>query len=322
MSRILVTGCSGYIGRHLVPVLARMGHAVVGIDRNPAGGELTDFHLGDLNDPAVLARAVAGADMVVHLAAAKDDWGISAEQYQVDNVDATRVLLEAGRDAGVRHWLHYSTVGIYGPSNKPADETAPVRPNHPYGQSKADAEPLFVDLVARDPAASVVMVRPSVVFGPGHPPVTNVSRLIEATARGRFVMVGPGEAVKATSYIENLVAATAFLVERMEPGIAGYIYTDEPRLSTGELVAEISRRLGKAPPRWSVPLAVAAPLAKVGDVVGNVTGRNFPITSARIRKFNTGTNFTSARLRRLGFHQPVSMDEALDRTVAWHRSQA
>ena len=151
MSRILVTGCSGYIGRHLAPALGDAGHEVTGVDRHEPAFELADFHLGDLNEPGVAERAADGVDLVVHLAAAKDDWGVSAERYERDNVQATRTLIAAGRNAGVRRWLHYSTVGVYGPSDDPADETAPVRADQPYGRTKADAEALFATYAAEQP---------------------------------------------------------------------------------------------------------------------------------------------------------------------------
>lgn len=322
MSRVLVTGCNGYVGRHLVPALTAAGHDVSGLDRAEAEHRPEVFHHGDLNHPDLVRRAVDGVDMVVHLAAAKDDWGLSDAQYHRDNVDATAALVEAGAAAGVRDWLVYSTVGVYGPSDGAADESAPHQPDIPYGRTKAAAEEVFTGFAAREPGARVLVVRPSVVFGPGHPAITNVYRLIDALHRRRFLQVGNGDAVKATSYIENLVAATVFLLDHFQPGLNGYIYTDEPRWTTGQMVSEISRLIGRKPPRWHLPLGVAAPIALAADAAAKLTGRNLPITSARIEKFNTATDFSSAKLRGLGFHQPVEVAEAFRRTVAWQLAAA
>ena len=78
MNRILLTGCSGYIGRTFVPYLKQQGYFVLGCDRRPyEATNLDDFIQGDLFDNALLHRSVDGIDTVIHLAAAKDDWGLS-----------------------------------------------------------------------------------------------------------------------------------------------------------------------------------------------------------------------------------------------------
>lgn len=317
-SRVLVTGCNGYIGRHLVPAVEAAGHTVVGLDRSLPEHAPAHFHHGDLRDEDLVARALEGVEVVVHLAAAKDDWGLSERDYYADNVEATRVLLAAGRKSGVRDWVFYSTVSVFGPSEHPVDEEAPRRPINPYGRSKAAAEELFTELASELEDSSVLIIRPSVVFGPGHPPITNVSRLIEGLRRRRFLMVGKGEALKTTSYIENLVAATTFLLERRRRGVQGFIYVDEPLLSTGQLVLEISKRLERPAPRRHIPIALGMLPAAAGSAIAAITRRNFPITVDRVKKFNTGTAFSASKLRGEGFDQPVTLEDALDRTVAWH----
>mgnify|MGYP006430979883 CR=1 FL=1 len=318
----LLTGSSGYIGHRLAARLAEEDHTVRGVDRvdNATEGVDTFLH-GDLRAPEVAREAVAGADRVLHLAAAKGDWGISEEEYYCDNVAATRQLIKAGKDAGVKDWVFYSTVSTLGPHHKPADETADVNPKNPYAASKVEAETLFRRLAATDPEARVLILRPSTVYGPGHPPSTNIHRLIEAIHHRRFAMVGPGDAVKSTCYIENLLAATLFLMNRMKRGVQTYIYSDEPALTTGTLVERICRLLGRTPPSWHIPLSVAAPLARLSDVAASLTGIDFPITAARIEKFNRSTHFDASKIREDGFGQPVSNEDALRRTVAWHLRQ-
>lgn len=321
---ILVTGSSGYIGSRLAQQLRAQGREVYGVDRDPcAAPALSGAVTGDLLAPSTLERTAFDVDCICHLAAAKDDWGLSEAQYYRDNVEATRAVIEAGKEAGVKDWLFYSTVSVMGPSHEAIDETAGFAPVNSYGASKAEAETLFYQLAAEDPAARVVIVRPSVVYGPGNPACTNVYRLVDAIYKNQFVMVGPGKAIKSTSYIHNLLAATLFLMNHrlthhMERGVETYIYVDEPALTTGALVEEIYALLGKRRPPWRVPLKVASSLAAVFDVAASLTGINFPVTAARIRKFNRSTNFDGRALRKLGFAQPVSNEAALRATVKWH----
>jgi nucleoside-diphosphate-sugar epimerase len=295
---------------------------VFGFDRKPCPHHrqsLDGVICGELCDETVLARIPDGIDMVCHLAAAKDDWGLSDQEYFEDNVTATRKLLHfAGGQRRIKNWVFFSTVGVLGPSAAALNESAPHAPQGAYGESKAQGELLFRQFAESESSARVMIIRPSVVFGPENPPNTNIYRLIDSIYANRFIMVGEGDAIKTTSYIENVIAATLFLIERMSKGVHTYIYVDEPKLSTAAMVDQIYRLLQKSTPRWSIPLQIAAPLAHFADVAAAITGRDIPITAARIKKFCRSTNFDASAIRKLGFTQPVSIEEALCRTVHWY----
>lgn len=317
--RVLVTGSSGFIGSHLVRALSDRGHHVVGLDRElPDWSRPHEFVQADLLEEDAVRAAMQEVDCVFHLAASKDDWGISRDEYFRDNVEATRTLIEVGEEAGPDRWLYYSTVGVLPRGSKPLDEDAPFDPETHYGASKAEAEKLFREFHRRRPETSVTILRPSAVFGPRNPPKTNVHRLIEAIRSGSFVMVGSGRTRKTTSYIENLIGATLFLFDRSETGIRVLHYVDEPVMTTEYLVDAIYRALGKERPSLRIPLSVARPLAHVSDLAASILGVDLPITGARIEKFCTPTNFSSDAIRDLGFRQPIPNEEALAKTVDWH----
>jgi nucleoside-diphosphate-sugar epimerase len=316
--RILVTGSSGYIGSHLVRALAGEGHQVVGLDRRPPpqDARLAQFVQSEL--AAVRREALGPLDGVFHLAAARVDWGPSEEDYFRDNVDCTGALLDALGDS-VPMWVFTSTVSVYGPSRFPLAEPSPRRPINPYGRSKAKAEELFEGFASRQPEASIGILRPSVVFGPGNPPDTNIFRLVDSIWKRRFIMVGNGETPKATSYITNVVAATMFLAnllqQRNAAGLVRFNYVDEPLLNTGELVQMIRARMGRTGMQPRVPLGFARPTSRVMDVLADLTRKDLPITSARINKFCTPTAFDAGAIRKAGFRQPVAIEDAIDRTL-------
>jgi nucleoside-diphosphate-sugar epimerase len=321
MRKILLTGCSGYIGQNMVPYLKQRSFSVFGFDRKPCpylSSSLDGFIQGDLQDEALLQRALNGIDTVFHLAAARVDWGLSDNEYFEDNVAATRKLLHVASGQGIKNWVFFSTVGVMGSGVSLLDESAPIAPLTAYGESKAEAEALFREFASREPSAQVLIIRPSAVFGLGNPPNTNMYRLTDALYNNRFVMVGKGDAIKTTSYIENLIAATLFLTDRMLEGVQTFIYVDEPKLSTAETVQVICSFLQKSPPKWNLPLGIAAPLAHLADVAAAVTRRDFPITAARIKKFCRTTNYDSSAVRRLGFEQPVPIEEAIRRSIEWY----
>lgn len=313
-----MTGCSGYVGSYLVPELLDRGHEVVGVDRSEWSGEQDfRFHQSDLLETEAWSRALDGVDQVVHLAAAKADWGLSEQEYRRDNVEATRTLLNHGRRAGVTYWFFYSTVATMGPSGEPVGEGSGYSPRGPYGATKMEAERLFQERVGADPSCRLMILRPSVIFGPEHPDSTNVNRLIQSLRTRRFVMVGDGDVVKSTSYIENVVAASLFLMDSWDLADT-YVYVDEPQMTTKALVREVCRLLGRSTPRIKVPRVLASTVAAPLDIVGNLLNVDFPVTKARIDKFCRPTHYDASKIRQIGFQQPIDMKTALERTVAWH----
>ncbi|WP_112903191.1 NAD-dependent epimerase/dehydratase family protein [Salinibacter ruber] len=320
--RIVVTGSSGFIGSYLVKRLKDDGYTVVGVDREPGTPDVVDrFVQGDLAQEQIRERALDGADAVMHLAAAKDDWGIDDETFFFENLEVTRRLIADARERGIHDWVFYSSVAAIGPGDEPRTEKSSLKPSGAYGASKKEAESLLRAYAEEEPEVSCIILRPSVVFGPGNFSYTNVYRLIEAVRTNRFLMVGDGQAIKTTSYIENLIEATMYLWERRSSGVQTYIYVDEPVRTTGELVDDIYRLLGKTRPGIHIPLDLAKAVAWISDVAASVTGINFPITAARIEKFNTSTNYDASAIREAGFEQPVEIEEALQKTVNWHLDQ-
>jgi nucleoside-diphosphate-sugar epimerase len=123
------------------------------------------------------------------------------------------------------------------------------------------------------------------------------------------------------AYVENVVDATLYLLDRMKPGVEVYNYSDSPHLSTFQLVTLIAEKAGTKVPRFHIPLSVASALARVFDLVGSITGRDFPITSARLQKFNTPTFHTAPKILRAGFVPRFSIEEGIEENVRWYRHE-
>jgi nucleoside-diphosphate-sugar epimerase len=149
---VLITGGAGTLGRALAPLLTGEGYRVRALDVSPAAATApgVDYVTGDLRDPEVVARAVAGVDCVVHAAA----WhGIHLRDHPATdfwelNVEGTFRLYEAAAAAGVTRAVFSSTMGVYGESRRPAEggdavrvhEDLPLLPADVYGLSKVLGE--------------------------------------------------------------------------------------------------------------------------------------------------------------------------------------
>lgn len=303
--------------------LQARGIAVKGIDKAATSTDSVNYQLHgiDLADGSALAEVenvLRGCDCIIHLAAARTDWGLDYCAYYRDNCVATLHLIEAAKRAGISDWLYTGTVGVYGPSNAALDETAVFAPDTDYGKTKAQAEMSILEAGATEGWA-VRSIRPSAVFSEGQPPDTNLYRLIEAIRRNRFVLIGDGSEIKTTSYLHNLVDASLWLLEDLgNGGVEVFNYIDEPRLTTHEMIDCVRDGLGKRVPLVRLPLAAVERPARVLDWLADLIGRDLPITAARIRKFCTATDFDAWKIRRAGFQPRYSSYEALQRTVAWH----
>ncbi|MBT8224003.1 MAG: NAD-dependent epimerase/dehydratase family protein [Dactylosporangium sp.] len=189
--RIVVTGAAGMLGSHLVRRLADRGHAVHGVDlRQPdepvAGVEQT---IGDVRDVTLLTRAAAGADAMVHCAAALPSY--PADQIRSISVDGTRSALTAARTADLSRVVHISSTAVYGlPTVVPTREDYPKQPVDTYSAAKAAAEEVVAEF--RTGGMCVPVLRPKTFLGPGR--MGLFAMLFEWAEEGRnFPVLGRGD---------------------------------------------------------------------------------------------------------------------------------
>jgi UDP-glucose 4-epimerase len=210
--RILVTGGSGFIGRHAVAELSRAGAHVRVVDLKPHPDPDVEIVVGDMADLDVLEAAFAGgADAVVHLAAVTSVLR-SLERPELTfttNVAATHALLEAARAAGVRSLVFASTNAVTGPMEAPAiTEAATLKPLTPYGATKAAAEMLMSAYTASY-GLRCACLRLTNVYGPGMQAKDSiVARLMRAIRLERtFEIYGDGRQVRDYVHVSDVIAA-------------------------------------------------------------------------------------------------------------------
>ena len=211
--RILVTGGSGFIGRHAVSAFTSDGAHVRVVDLNPHPDPDVEIVVGDLGDPDVLDAALAGGfDSVVHLAAVTSVLR-SLEHPELTfqaNVAATAALLEGARKAGVTALAFASTNAVTGPMQAPAiTESAALRPLTPYGSTKAAAEMLMSAYTASY-GVRCACLRLTNVYGLGMQAKDSiVARLMRAIRTGStFEIYGDGSQVR--DYVNASDVAAAF----------------------------------------------------------------------------------------------------------------
>jgi nucleoside-diphosphate-sugar epimerase len=317
---ILLTGNAGFIGKYLTSALICNGYDVQGLDVRPRKDVEKSFTQveGNVLDKNIVREAMVGADTIIHLAAEHKDFGISKEEYFNVNVNGTQVLLDEASEQNIKKFIFYSSVAVYG-SNQPSSDSTIPQPNNYYGASKLKAEEVIREWVQADASRRVVIIRPTVVYGPRNH--ANIFRLVKQVSDGKFIWVGNGSDIKSVAYVENVVDATVFLSSRMECGLHIYNYADSPHLTTKEIVQIIAAKAGVKVPKLRIPWSFAITTASTFDVLGKLLGIDFPITSARIRKFNTPTCHRAEKIFASGFRPRYTIEQGIEKMVKWYIEQ-
>lgn len=166
MARVLLTGGAGFLGINLARYLLARGHEVVSLDiadfAYPERERITEIK-GDIRDRALVERAMQGAQMVVHCAAALPLY--SAEDIFSTDIDGTRNVIDSAKQHGVQRFLHISSTAVYGiPDHHPLREHDARVGVGAYGEAKVAAEDIC--FAYRDEGMIVPVIRPKSFVGP------------------------------------------------------------------------------------------------------------------------------------------------------------
>jgi nucleoside-diphosphate-sugar epimerase len=324
--RILVTGGTGFVGSHLVQRLLTRGHHVTTLDRSPglfdeelrqAGAVMLSGSVTDRDD---VDRAVAGQELVYHLASPFGDILEPDSAYWMVEVEGTRHVLAAAERHGVRRVVHCSTQGVHGIINEPpGDEESPIAPRDYYCYSKAEGEKVAREFLAR--GMDVVIVRPTSVYGPGD--TRGWLKLYRMVAKGWFLMIGDGRTYNHPVYVENLV--DLFELVAVAPQAKGrtYLAGDDEPVTLRELVRGVAAAVGATVHIVSFPWYGLAWLgATTVEVVSRRFGLEPPVFRRRLSWFKTNRAFRIDRAKaELGYQPRIGLPEGLRRTADWYRKQ-
>jgi nucleoside-diphosphate-sugar epimerase len=307
--RIGVLGGVGFIGSRLVRRLVDCGHRVKVGDAASGRDSEIEYSRCDVRHADAVARFVSGQDAIYNLAAEHHDDVRPLERYETVNVGGARVICEAAGNARVKRIVFTSSVAVYGVPEGIAREDSPLRPFNEYGRTKRAAEDVYREWAATDPARSIVIVRPAVVFGEGNR--GNVFTLANQVASGRFVMIGDGRNKKSMAYVEN-VAAFLVHVLSLDSGVHIFNYSDGPDMDMNGLVSLMRASLGKADGvGLRLPRALGTAVGALCDWVARVSGRSFPISAVRVKKFCASTRISADLAFQTGFRPAFTLEDGL-----------
>jgi len=318
---ILVTGANGFIGSHVLQRLsASPGLKARGMVRPTSSlWRLENF------EPELIRASLPGnlppldgVHTVIHTAGLSSDWG-SREEFTRANREGTACLLEAAIKAGVKRFIHFSSVVVYGfTGGREQTEDAPLQPfPHPYCLSKAEAEK---EVLARRERIETVIIRPANVYGPGD--LTTTFPLLQALEKGLPFFPAGGRSLTSPCYVGNLVEATiATLNSEGAPGET-FNVTDGRDMPWRDFLSLAASALDARSPRFPLPARPLYLAAGVLEALYKAIKSSKPplITPYRIAQVTHDYGFSIDRARRiLGYQPAFSPEEGLRKSVRWYR---
>lgn len=317
--KVLVTGAGGFLGGHILSCLRAAGvpiRALVRPGRAGTANAADEVIEGDLCHGETLREAVQGVDCVIHAGArvsTSGGWGA----FEATNIRATGELIRLAVKAGVKRFVHVSSLGVYAVERDGATITedspfeAEGAERGSYARSKRAADLLAQEWIGR--GAPVTIVRPGLLYGPGR----------RAPLGRRVIKLGPLRIVLASrdyvlplAYVENV--ADAILLAATRTGAAGRAYTlVDHHVRQGEYLDLYRRVSGERfmPIYVPPPLLIAA--ASASEAAFKPLGRRSPLGRHQVQRTVRSASFDSSRARQeLGWEPRVAIEEGLRRTFA------
>jgi nucleoside-diphosphate-sugar epimerase len=315
MKTVLVTGATGFIGRHLLPHLQRNGYnACAAVRANVSvqlDREIALVPIGEITPETDWQLALANVDVVIHLAARAHlihDTAVDPEAaFNRVNTKSTENLVSQAIQAQVKQFVFISSIGAMATlAEQSLTEQTSCHPDTPYGRSKLKAEEVLISL-ASPSAMTWTILRPTLVYGPGNP--GNMERLLKLVQRRLPLPLGAIDNCRSFIYVENLVDAIVQSIDHPNAINQTFLLSDGEDLSTPQLIRRLAACLDYPAPLLPIPpilMKAAGKLTGKTDTVSRLLG-SLAVDSSKIRKT-------------LNWKPPYSLDQGLQTTADWFKS--
>jgi nucleoside-diphosphate-sugar epimerase len=257
--------------------------------------------------------------VVYHIAALFRPENVTRKEMWENNVQGTKNMLDAAVKAGVKRFVHCSTIGVHGDiKNPPANEETPYGPGDYYQESKTAGEKIALQYM-KEGQLPIVVFRPGGIYGPRDLRFLKLIRLIKA---GRFIMLGSGEVVYQMIYIDDLIDGILLCGTRDEAIGKVYILTGGEPTTLNQLVRVIAQALGVRPPWLRFPVTPVYIAGFLCELLFKPLGINPPLYRRRVDFFRKTRCFDISKVKReLGFSPKTDLKTGITLTTAWYQKE-
>jgi len=310
--KVFITGGSGFIGKAVLKNLLSQKHTVTAFLLPKEPSELvpgTSVARGDLTDPESIQGILDGHDAVIHLA------GLVGFQSWKDciliNQQGTRNIVEETKKAGVKRFIHMSSVSVYGRvPDVEIDEDFPYKKiRDPYGDTKIEGEKLVRKLM-EDGDTHVTIIRPTAVYGPGDKKF--LPKLVENLRSGKFKMIGSGEHSVDLVHVQDVADFVVHLLENERSYGRVYNIANPDNPSWNEFLKMATTELDIPVPEGHLPYHLAFLAAYVMEVISKISSKSPRLSRYAVRLVGRQYHYNIHRMKEeLGFIPSVKLLEGM-----------
>jgi nucleoside-diphosphate-sugar epimerase len=316
---ILITGATGFIGRHLASRLAKGSHRVRCLVRDNSDISClrdlnVDLFYADLLSKDSLGVALDKVDVIYHLAG--EVYSRKKDDYYKGNILATQNLLEACRERSPKRIIFLSSLGVYKPivTETLLTEESECKPITFYGKSKLDAEELI-----KKSNIPWVIIRAPVIYGPFQPTVLNRFFLNAMYKRGIYI-IGDGNNLRSLCFIDNLIEGLVLLGNKANIEGKTYILSDDSPYNFNQIIMTISAVIRRKIRIIYLPYFLGEFLWKIHNVIGKLFDLYFvELYGIKTMTLNLGCDIAKAK-REIGYNPSISLGTGIKTTVDWIKS--
>lgn len=328
MKKILLTGATGLLGRHILEQLTAVGYDVRCVVRDPNkakrleeyGSELV---FGDLTDADAVGAAMAGVDAVIHAAAVLGGWG-KKEIFLRNNLEATRNVVQAAVRNGVKRLVYVSSVATYGlqPGVHLTEDSPMKEESEPYCETKRLSEEL-VKSAAQYYAINTTIVRPSIIYGPYDERFIPI--IVDNMRKGMVVAIGKAGQGPPLIYAKDIARFISIVLKEQTSGFEVFNLSSPERLSWENIIESIGSAMNVSVNPWRVPFRFAYGVGAVLEFLWKAVRSKRPPKVTRFLASLIGLQYdfdSSKALRVKQFDGFTPFEKGLEETLRWMKSHS
>ena len=320
--KVLITGASGFLGGHMAELFIEAGHEVRGLTRRTSNTELlenlgVEVVRGDLKDHDSLRRAVEGMDAVVHAASTM---GGIPQEYIEATVNGTRALLNAAQEAGVKRFVHISSIGVYKlqklAEGQEVTEEFPYEDREKfltnYSRSKIRAERAVKEF-SEQSNMQVIILRPGLLYGPRGD--WNLSRMGFPLGTNWYLVIGNGRTPLPVCYVRNCAKA-AFLAATKDVHSGVFNVVDDQTFTQKEYLKRLKRDVRPKLKILPFPYLLARAMGWASGIALGLLGRGTPLHPAHLVACHRHMRYCNEKAKQiLGWQPEVPQEQGLSETT-------
>jgi len=327
--RLLVTGAAGFIGGALFKRLVEYGLDAVGTvlyleEAEQLREKEYQVEVLDLASDKPWTELLRGVDIVFNIAALFQEVEHGESMYNKVNVDGTLRLVQEAAGAGVKRFVHCSTVGVHGHVKEiPCTENSPYNPMDEYHRSKLKGERAVLEFGKTLPEDGMVVTvnRPAMVYGPGD---VRMMKLFKTIVKGKFMMIGSGQTLAHLGYIDDQV--DSFLLCAVKPRdkvhLQAFNIASGSHITLNQLASLIADAGNVKLSKIKIPVAPVWVAGLLCEIVCRPLGIKPPIFRRRVGFFTHNRSFDLSKAKRMIDYEPKASEKDRIRiTLDWYKNQ-